>query len=179
MARTAKLVTFFHVHGKLAAVRSKPPDAPGSCLGASHITSFFGAGTCSSSISPAGRGNLLALGGNAAVCKPVKPNVPQPSTHADADADADASADADANTDVDANADADSPPGATSANSPSGRFIATFELESIALPRQKSDVQRNAINNLKTEIVNFDKKAIRAQATEARSVPTRGLQHRR
>eukprot|EP00965_Chrysotila_dentata_P224069 6193964-Pleurochrysis_carterae.AAC.1 len=42
-----------------------------------------------------------------------------------------------------------------------GRHAATYELECIGM-RQKIDAQRNTINNIEAEIVNLDKKTVRA-----------------
>eukprot|EP00965_Chrysotila_dentata_P014331 474932-Pleurochrysis_carterae.AAC.1 len=50
---------------------------------------------------------------------------------------------------------------ATPALSPAGRHVATYELKCIPL-RQVIDAQRNTIINLDTEIINLDKKTVRA-----------------
>eukprot|EP00965_Chrysotila_dentata_P234935 6200450-Pleurochrysis_carterae.AAC.2 len=75
--------------------RGRSPKA-GSYSSSSH-DSFFGAGTSSSSISPAGSSNSLAPGGNTAVSKPFTLHILQHPADADAtDADADADTLADA-----------------------------------------------------------------------------------
>eukprot|EP00965_Chrysotila_dentata_P197637 6178306-Pleurochrysis_carterae.AAC.10 len=77
------------------------------------------------------------------------PGKPRPADHGDADADAG----------VDADAAAPAP--ATSAPLAAGRHAATYELECFRL-RQKVDAQRNTIKNLAAEVVDLDKKTVRA-----------------
>eukprot|EP00965_Chrysotila_dentata_P147194 4859816-Pleurochrysis_carterae.AAC.1 len=98
--------------------REKPPEA-GSCTGASHIP-FLGAGTSSSSISPAGSSNAVYPVDDAADGTATMPGIP----HAAADGDVDADADADADLDADAPASAPATPTPLSA----GRHAATYEL---------------------------------------------------
>eukprot|EP00965_Chrysotila_dentata_P200066 6179776-Pleurochrysis_carterae.AAC.1 len=119
--------------------REQSPEA-GSCTGA---------GTCSCSISPAGSSNAVDPVGDAAEGMPTMPCIPRAAAaHGDADADADA--------DV-----APTAPPATPAPLSAGRHAATYELQCNRL-RQKIDAQRNTILNLEAEIVNLDKKTVRA-----------------